>query len=46
LNQAAPTDAGENIALTTNRAILEELTGLPVLFDLAYGQEEIPIGIA
>jgi dethiobiotin synthetase len=46
LNQVAEPSAEENIALTTNRAILEELTGLPVLFDLAYGQEEIPIGIA
>ena len=42
----AQASAEESIALTTNRAILEDLTGLPVLFDLAYGQEEIPIGIA
>jgi dethiobiotin synthetase len=46
LNQAAQPSAEQTIALTTNRAILEELTGLPVLFDLACGQEEIPLGIA
>jgi dethiobiotin synthetase len=46
LNQVAPLDAENEIALTTNRGILEELTGLPVLFDIAHGQEEIVVGVA
>jgi dethiobiotin synthetase len=46
LNQAASAGAAESLALATNRGILEELTGLPTLFEFAYGQEEIPIGIA
>lgn len=33
-------------ATTTNRAILEELTGIPVLFEIDPGQKSLEVGIA
>lgn len=48
LIQNHPTDASpdEAAALATNRAVLEDLTGLPILFDLAHGAAELPLRIA
>jgi dethiobiotin synthetase len=34
----------DDVATATNRSMLEELTGLPILADIAYGQTELPIG--
>ena len=42
LNQASPPAASEQIAIATNRAIIEELARLPVLFDIAHGQADLP----
>lgn len=44
-NQAAPTNAGEAIAVATNRSMLEELAGVPLLFDIAHGQREITLAL-
>jgi len=33
----------EDIATTTNRGVLEEFAGVPVLFDIAYGQRGIKL---
>jgi dethiobiotin synthetase len=41
LNQSAQVVAAEQIAIATNRAIIEELARVPVLFDLAYGQTDL-----
>jgi dethiobiotin synthetase len=41
LNQAAPPGASEQIAIATNRAILEELARAPVLFEIAHGQADL-----
>jgi dethiobiotin synthetase len=38
LNQSSPE---EDIATTTNRGVLEELAGVPILFEIAYGQRGI-----
>ncbi|MDR3404037.1 MAG: dethiobiotin synthase [Chthoniobacter sp.] len=35
--------ADEDIATTTNRGILEEFAGVPILFDIAYGQRGIKL---
>lgn len=43
LNRATP---GDDIATTTNRGILEELAGVPILLDIAWGQRELPAGWA
>ena len=40
---SAPADAA---ALATNRAILEDLTGLPILFDLAHGADDLSLRVA
>lgn len=47
LIQNHPTAAGpeDAAALATNRAILEDLTGLPILFDLAHGSGELPLRV-
>lgn len=39
---AAPEEAA---AMATNRAVLEDLTGLPILFDLAHGSTSLPIAL-
>ncbi len=38
LNRVSPED---DVATATNRSMLEELTGLPILAEIAYGQAEI-----
>jgi dethiobiotin synthetase len=43
LNQAASAGVGEGIAIRTNRAILEEIAGVPVLFEVAHGQEAVEV---
>ncbi|HEY3898017.1 MAG TPA: dethiobiotin synthase [Chthoniobacter sp.] len=35
------TTAEEDIATTTNRGVLEELAGVPILFEIAYGQRGV-----
>jgi dethiobiotin synthetase len=35
--------AEEDIATTTNRGVLEEFAGVPILFDIAYGQRGIKL---
>ena len=40
---SAPDEAA---ALATNRAILEDLTGLPILFDLAHGADDLSLRVA
>ena len=37
---------GDSVAVATNRSMLEDLCGVPVLFDLAHGQSELALGIA
>lgn len=43
LNQAA---ALQDIATATNRGVIEELAGVPVLFDIAHGQDSLALAIA
>jgi dethiobiotin synthetase len=45
-NHAAPTSAEEGIATTTNRAVLEELSGVPLLFDIAHQQRQLDLAVA
>ncbi|HWB59901.1 MAG TPA: dethiobiotin synthase [Chthoniobacteraceae bacterium] len=42
----APGDEISPAATAGNRAILEELAGVPILFDIAQGQREIVLGVA
>ena len=42
LNHCAPV-AGEEIPTATNRSVLEELTGLPPLFEVGHGQEKLTL---
>ena len=41
MNRVSPED---DVATETNRSMLEELTGLPILADIAYGQLTLPTG--
>ena len=45
VNDGSPTsedaDEPQEIAMTTNRAVLEDVLGLPILFTLAYGQASL-----
>jgi dethiobiotin synthetase len=41
LNHTQPPDAAPDIATTTNRAILEDLADVPILFEVAHGQREV-----
>ncbi|MEA3206969.1 MAG: dethiobiotin synthetase [Chthoniobacter sp.] len=43
LNQAASPD--DSIAVATNRAVLEELAGVPILFDITHGQRELELAV-
>jgi dethiobiotin synthetase len=43
INQAAPL---QDIATATNRAVIEELAGVPVLFDITHGQDSLTLAIA
>ncbi|HEX8295055.1 MAG TPA: dethiobiotin synthase [Chthoniobacteraceae bacterium] len=45
LNHPASTPPDDSIATTTNRAIIEELAGVPVLFDIAHGQRELELAL-
>ena len=45
-NHPTPAPPEEAAALTTNRAILEDLTGLPILFDLAHGAGDLDLRLA
>jgi dethiobiotin synthetase len=40
LNRPTP---DEDIATTTNRAMLEDLADVPILFEIAHGQRELPL---
>jgi dethiobiotin synthetase len=44
-NQVAAGREEETIATTTNRAVLEELSGVPLLFDIALGQPELVLAV-
>jgi dethiobiotin synthetase len=46
LNQPAPAAEDESIATATNRSVLEELAGVPVLFDIAHGERELALAVA
>jgi dethiobiotin synthetase len=35
--------ADDDLATTTNRAMLEDLAGVPILFEIAHGQRELPL---
>ena len=35
--------ADDDLATTTNRAMLEELAGVPILFEISHGQRELPL---
>ncbi len=37
------TAAEDDLATTTNRAVLEDLAGVPILFDIAHGQRDLPL---
>lgn len=37
--------SGEDVATTTNRGVIEELTGAPVLFDIALGERGITVAV-
>jgi len=43
LNHTQPTGDAPDLAATTNRAILEDLLDVPVLWEVAHGQKEIVI---
>ena len=43
LNHTTPADATPDIATTTNRAILEDLLDVPVLWEIGHGQTRIAI---
>ncbi len=40
LNRVTPDD---DLATTTNRAMLEDLAGVPILFEIAHGQRALPL---
>ncbi len=42
LNHTTPPDAAPDLAATTNRSILEDIAGVPILAEVAYGQAELP----
>ena len=44
-NHPAPAAADEAIATASNCAVIEELTRLPLLFDIAHGQRELAVAI-
>jgi dethiobiotin synthetase len=45
LNHVAPPEEIPGIAETTNRAILEDLLDVPILFEIAHGQTELALAI-
>ena len=42
LNHTTPPHAAPDLAATTNRGILEDIAGVPILAEVAYGQTELP----
>ena len=42
LNHTTPPDAAPDLAATTNRGILEDIAGVPILAEVGYGQTEMP----
>jgi len=44
-NQAAISPEIETIPTTTNGAVLQELSGLPILFDIAHGQAALELAV-
>lgn len=45
LNQVAPAGGEPDPAATTNRAVLEDLLDVPVLFEIAHGQREVVLAV-
>jgi dethiobiotin synthetase len=45
LNHTTPPESGPDIATTTNRAVLESLIDVPVLFEIEYAQRELALPI-
>ncbi len=45
-NQMNETGAEETIATATNRGVIEELSALPVLFDIAHRQRDLRLAVA
>jgi len=45
-NHSAPLAPDEAIATETNRSIIEDLTGLPTLFEIAHGQRTLTLAAA
>ena len=46
LNQATPIGEHPTVAEATNRAVLEEMLPVPILFEIAYGQRTLEMGVA
>lgn len=46
LNQATPAGERPTVAETTNRAVLEDMLPVPILFEIAHGQRTLEMGIA
>ena len=42
LNHTTPPDAAPDLAATTNRGILEDLAGVPILAEVSHGQTALP----
>ena len=40
------TDANEDVATTTNKSVLEDLLGEPLLFEIHHGQKSVGMGVA
>jgi dethiobiotin synthetase len=45
LNQVSRTDGKDDVATATNRSVLEEITCLPVLFDIAHNQPALEVAL-
>jgi dethiobiotin synthetase len=45
LNQVSRTDDKDAVATATNRSVLEEITRLPVLFDIAHNQPALEVAL-
>ncbi len=42
LNHTTPPDGGPDLAVSTNRGILEDIAGVRILAEIGYGQTELP----
>jgi dethiobiotin synthetase len=45
INHPTAPQEGDEIALATNRSVLEELSGVPILFDIEPGQRELTVAV-